>query len=67
MREIVANALVIGLSVAFLWHFSLIVIYGAFITREPNTLILGLEIAMMVGFIIFASLNIINRLTSRRK
>ena len=67
MGVFITNLLVISLSAAFLCHFSLIAIWERVIIQEPNVLILGLEIAMMVGFIIFAILNIINWLTSRSK
>lgn len=58
MREYFANLLVIALSVAFLAHFSLIVIYKHISYQEPNSIILGLEIVILICFIAFAIVNI---------
>jgi len=65
MREWFANIIVICLSAAFLYHFSLIAVRGTVTIQEPNTWILGLEIAGMVGFIIFAIFNLVS--LTRRK
>lgn len=59
MREWLANGIVIGLSLAFLVHFSLIVKYGKLLIQEPNPIMLGFEIVMMAGFIAFAIFNMI--------
>ena len=47
-----ANSLLVGLSLAFLWHFSNIWRYGQHLIQEPNIIILSLETAMLL--IIFA-------------
>ncbi len=60
MREVITNVMLIISSVAFLWHLSYIAIWEKVIINEPNKLILSLEMVLMVGFIIFAYLNIIN-------
>lgn len=59
MREALANIIVLALSVAFLFHFSFIVIYGSFFIQEPNPIILSLEIALFIGCIGFAIANLI--------
>lgn len=59
MREIAANVLIIGLSIGILYHFYLIITEGSVTIYEPNTLILSVEIAMFIGFIAFALVNII--------
>jgi len=57
MREGLANIIVIGLSVAFLLHFSLIAIHGTILIQEPCPYILIAEMVMMIGFIAFAIYN----------
>ena len=59
MREGLANIIIIGLSVAFLLHFSLIAIYGTLLIQEPCKVILYSEITMFVVFIGFAVYNLI--------
>ena len=59
MREYLAYLFVIGLSAAFLWHFSLIATQGTVIIKEPSLAVLSLEIAMVVSFIAFAMVNMI--------
>ena len=61
-REYITNVLLIGLSVAFLIHFLLIVCYGEFYVREPNILILGLEVVGLTIILVFAIKNIAGRL-----
>lgn len=62
MREIMANVIILALASAFLAHFALIVKYGGYFIREPNLAILSLEIALLIGIMAFAILNIIRRL-----
>jgi len=52
MKEVIGDSLVIGMSVALLWHFSNIWRYGQHLIQEPNIIILSLETAMLL--IIFA-------------
>ena len=59
MREGLANIIIIGLSVAFLLHFSLIAIHGTILIQEPCRIILYSEITMLVAFIGFAIYNLI--------
>jgi len=61
MREIAANVLVVGLSIGILFHFYRIISEGSVTIYETNTLILSLEIAMFIGFIAFAVVNITKR------
>ena len=61
-REYITNVLLIGLALAFLIHFLLIVCYGEFYVREPNILILVLEIAGITAIIVLAVQNIIGGL-----
>ena len=51
-RNIIADLLVAGMSLALLWHFSNIWRYGQLLVQEPNIIIRSLETAMLL--IIFA-------------
>lgn len=62
MREWLANFIVLGLSAVFLWLFILIAIQETVTIQEPNPIILGLEIAIFVGFIAFAVVNMVGLL-----
>ncbi|MBA7692023.1 hypothetical protein ES703_100581 [subsurface metagenome] len=64
MRECCTNLMVVCLSTALLYHFSLIAIRGTVTIREPNTLTLGLEMAVLVGLIIFAIFNLVRKVRS---
>jgi len=61
-REYITNVLLIGLSIAFLIHFLLIVCYGEFYVREPNILTLALEVVGLTIIVVFAIKNIAGRL-----
>jgi len=65
MREMLANIMVIALSIGLLWHFGCIIKYKQFYIQEPNILILVSEIAMFCAFIAFAIFNIIKLLRSK--
>jgi len=48
-----ANSLLVGLSVAFLWHFSNMWRYGQYLVGEPNIFIRSLETAGLVAILAF--------------
>lgn len=64
MREYLANAFVFGLSVAILWHFSLVATRGQFTVGEPRPVVLALEIVLIAGLTVFSIVNMI-RITRR--
>jgi len=66
MREYIANALVVALSMAFLGHFYFIATHGTLIIQEPNPIILGLEITGLVVTTIFGIWNMA-RIIGRHK
>jgi hypothetical protein len=51
-RNVMADSMLVGLNLAFLWHFSNIWRYGQYLAQEPNIIIRSLETAML--FFIFA-------------
>jgi hypothetical protein len=52
-RNIMADSLLVGLSGAFLWHFSNIWRYGQYLAQEPNIIIRSLETAMLLFIFAF--------------
>ena len=65
MREGLLCGIVIGMSVAFLWHFSNIVLFGQHIIQEPNLVILVSEIVLISACLIFAIVCLIQLLRSK--
>ncbi len=59
LRWWMSNAIMLGLAVAFLVHFTKIALYGRIIIQEPNPIILSFEIAGLVAVVVFALLNFI--------
>lgn len=62
MRYAISNGLIIGLSVALLWHFSNIWRYGQYVVGEPNIVIRSLETAGLVAILIFGISNFISNM-----
>jgi len=58
IRYFLTNMIVISLAIALLTHFGLIVYYGQVVISEPRPVVLSLEIAGLIGSIVFASLNL---------
>ena len=58
MMNICANALLIAVSSALLWHFSNIWRYGQHIIEEPNVMIRSLETGMLVGILVFGAIKL---------
>jgi len=53
LKDVVSNAMIIGLSGALLWHFSNIWRYGQYLIGEPNIVIRSLETAGLLIILIF--------------
>jgi len=53
LKDLTADALLIGLSAALLWHFTNIWRYGEYLIAEPNVFIRILETAGLVLILIF--------------
>ena len=58
MRYLIVNIIVISLSIAFLVHFGLIAYHGQIVIKEPQPVVLALEIIGLISLIIFAVLNL---------
>jgi hypothetical protein len=55
IRNIIADGLIMALSVALLWHLSNIWRYGQHLVEEPNIVIRSLETAGLLGIFIFGA------------
>jgi len=55
MRHIMAGALIVGMALALLWHFSCIWRFGEFPIQEPNRIILWVETVFLFGILSFGS------------
>jgi len=64
MREYLAYSMIMGMSAAFLWHFSNIIRFGSHYIREPNLVILSTEIVFLCACFTFALLSVIKLLRS---
>ena len=53
IKDVIRDALIIGLSGALLWHFSNIWRYGQHIIQEPNKVILIVETAGLIVIFIY--------------
>jgi hypothetical protein len=52
-KNIMADSMLVGLSLAFLWHFSNIWRYGQYLAQEPNIIIRSLETVMLLVILVF--------------
>jgi len=52
-KDVIRDAMLIGLSCALLWHFSNIWRYGQHLIQEPNIIILCLETAGLIVIFTF--------------
>jgi len=66
MKTCIIDALVIGLSVALLWHFSNIWRYGQHLIQEPNTIVLTLETAGLLLILSFGVIKLVGDLKEER-
>ncbi len=60
MRHAIGNGMIIGLSLALLWHFSNIWRYGQYLIGEPNIVIRSLETGGLLAIFIFGISNYIS-------
>jgi len=55
LKDLIGDTLVIGMSVALLWHFANIWLYGQYLVGEPNILIRSLETVGLVIILVFGT------------
>ncbi len=55
LKDLIGDTLVIGMSVALLWHFLNIWLYGQYLAGEPNMLIRSLETAGLLIILVFGT------------
>jgi len=67
VRDFIGDALMTGMSVALLWHFSNIWRYGQHLIQEPNILILSLETAFLLFIFAFGIYKLAYDLSRLRK
>ena len=53
MKNAISNGIIMGMSIALLWHFSNIWRYGQHLIGEPNILIITLETAGLLVILAF--------------
>ena len=53
MRNVLASLLITGMSLAWLFHFGCLWIYGNILVQEPNKLILALETILLLTTLSF--------------
>ena len=62
IKELIAGAVIIGMSTALLWHFSNIWRYGQHLIQEPNVVILSLETVGLLLILAYGIMKLINDL-----
>jgi len=60
-------ALVIGLSIALLYHFACIWVYGKFYIQEPNIAILVIESLVFIAILGFGIVGLVNSANGLKK
>ena len=55
LKDLIGDTLVIGMSVALLWHLSNIWRYGEYLAGEPNMLIRSLETVGLLVILVFGT------------
>ncbi len=53
IKDIIVDAVIIGMSTAFLWHFLNIWRYGQYLVGESNIIIRSLETAGLLAILVF--------------
>ncbi len=66
VKDIIADGVIIGMSAAFLWHFSNIWRYGQYLVGEPNIVIRSLETAALLAILVFGIGKYISDLKGKR-
>jgi len=67
VKEVIADAALIGISAALLWHFSNIWRYGQHLVGEPNIAVRSLETVMHLAILVFGVSKFIGSLRGKRE
>ena len=67
IKHLIADGLIVGLSVALLWHFSNIWRYGQYLVGEPNIVIRSLETMGLLLILAFGVAKCISDLKERNR
>lgn len=67
IKDIIADGVIIGMSTAFLWHFSNIWRYGQYLVGEPNIVIRSLETAALLAILVFGIAKYISDLKGKKR
>ena len=53
MKHLIADGAIIGLSAALLWYYSNIWRYGQYLVGEPDSIVMGLEMTILMLILVF--------------
>ena len=67
MKDFITGTLIIGMSVALLWHLSNIWRYGQHLIQEPNSVILSMETAGVLLIFAFGVSKYVSDLKRNRR
>ena len=62
LKDLIADGVIIGMSLALLWHFSNMWRYGQYLVGEPNIAIRSLETAGLLAMLVFGVTKIVSDL-----
>jgi len=65
IKDLIAGAVIIGMSTALLWHFSNIWRYGQHLIQEPSVAILSLETVGLLLILAFGITKLIGDLKAK--
>ncbi len=67
MKKTIPTIIMLGLAMAFLGHFALIVHYGSILIQEPNKIILATEVMLLVTVIIYGIYNLVEIIREHKR
>ena len=67
MKDIIADGVIIGMSAAFLWHFSNIWRYGQYLVGESNIVIRSLETVGLLAILVFGISKYVSDLKEKKR
>ena len=67
IKDIIADGVIIGMSAAFLWHFSNIWRYGQYLVGESNIVIRSLETVGLLAILVFGISKYVSDLKEKKR